>query len=95
VSSGDYLLRLSAEKLAEVHKAALSEGVTLSAWLREAVDAKLAGGDLPRPASRQDVLREVADVAGKLRAGFVLVPCAEVPGSSWSDVLEHGGPGSD
>jgi hypothetical protein len=93
VSSGDFLARLGPERLAEAHKAADSEGVTLSEWVREAVDAKLAGGEMPRSQSREEILRELGQVAGQLHAGFVLVPSAEVPGGSWNDLLEHGEPG--
>lgn len=89
MGKGDFLLRLDPELLAEVRKAAEGEGVSVSGFIREAVALRLSQGSFPRPASRADLLAEIADVASKVRAGFVLVPAAEVPApGSWSGLMD-------
>jgi hypothetical protein len=92
VSTGDYLLRLGPEKLAEARKAAEGEGAALSQWLRDAVDAKLAGGSTPRPASRDAILRELAEIAAKVADGHVLVPRGEGIPPSWDNFMDGEAP---
>lgn len=77
VSKGDFLLRLDPEVLDQVRKAAEAEGATVSDFIREGIELRLAQAGTPRSESRADLLAEIADLALKLRSGFVLVPSAE------------------
>lgn len=89
MGKGDFLLRADPELLGQVRKSAEAEGISVSDFIREAIGLRLAQAGIPRPESRADLLAEIADVAARLRAGFVLVPSAEVPASgSWSGLMD-------
>ena len=95
VSKGDFLLRLGPEKLAEVGKAADSEHLTVSDFIREGIELRLEQAGIPRSVTRESLLAEIADTTAKLRSGYVLVPSAEALPSgspdSWSGIMEGGG----
>jgi hypothetical protein len=96
VGKGDFLLRLDPEELERVHKAAADEGITASDYIREGIGLRHQQAGIPRPETRESILAEVADVASKLKAGFVLVPSAEAESSggpdSWSGLMDREGP---
>lgn len=94
MGTGNFYLRLDPELLDQVRKTAEAEGVTVSDFIREGVSLRLAQAGIPRSETRESILAEVADVASKLKAGFVLVPSAEAsasgPPDSWSGIMEGG-----
>ena len=96
MGQGDFYLRLGPEKLAEVRKAAEGEGLTVSGFIREAIELRLTQGGFPRSASRADVLAEIAEVTAKLGKGFILVPGAEARASGtadpWAAMMDQEGP---
>lgn len=95
MSKGDFLLRLDPGELERVRKAAHAEGRTVSDFIREGIELRLEQAGVPRSATRESLLGEIADTAAKLRAGYVLVPSAEAlpPGrpDSWSGIMDCGG----
>jgi hypothetical protein len=70
-----------------VRDAASKAGISVNAWLCEAVAAKLGGEGLPSSVARSDALRALAKAAEALADGFVLVPGAEAPGSAWDSLM--------
>jgi Ribbon-helix-helix protein, copG family len=96
MSKGDFLLRLDPEVLEQVRKAAAAEGLSVSDFVRQGIELRLGQAGTPRSASRADLLAEIAAVALKLRAGFTLVPSAEVPDEarpgSWSGIIDQEAP---
>lgn len=96
MSKGDFLLRLDPETSDQVRKTAAAEGVSMSDFIREGIELRLEQAGIPRSVSRADVLAEIADIASRLRSGYVLMPSAEVPGSagpgSWSGLMDREGP---
>lgn len=95
MSKGDFLLRLDPEELERVRKAAADEGITASDFIREGIGLRHRQAGIPRPESREDLLREIAVIAEKLRSGHVLMPSAEVPApghpDSWSGLMDEEG----
>jgi hypothetical protein len=94
VGKGDFLLRLDPEELERVRKAAADEGITASDFIREGIGLRFGQAGISRPETRETLLAEIADTAGKLRRGYVLVPSAEAlppdsPGS-WSGLMDGG-----
>jgi hypothetical protein len=87
VGSGNYPLRLEPATLEAVREAASSAGVSVNTWLRQAIEAKLEGGDMPSSATREVALRQLGEAAGLLARGFVLVPPSEAPDSSWDSLM--------
>lgn len=96
MGTGNFYLRLDPELLDQVRKSAEAEGVTVSDFIREGISLRLAQAGSPRPETRERILAEVADIASKLKAGFVLVPSAEASASggpdSWSGLMDREGP---
>lgn len=89
-----FLLRADRNLLDQARKAASAEGISVSDFIRQGIELRLQQAGIPRPESREDLLAEIADVASRLRAGYVLVPSAEAlpPGrpDSWSGIMEGG-----
>ena len=87
-----FLLRADRNLLDQARKAASAEGISVSDFIRQGIELRLQQAGSPRPAAREELLAEIADVASKLRAGFVLVPSAEdlPPGrpGSWSGIMD-------
>lgn len=94
MSKGDFLLRLDPDELDRVRKAAQAEGRTVSDFIREGIEMRLAEAGFPRSVTRESLLAELADTAAKLGKGYVLVPSAEAlpPGEpgSWSGIMDDG-----
>jgi hypothetical protein len=87
----EVLLRLEEDQHARAAKAAAEAGVPLSRWIRDAIDARLAGEGHASSADLSAALAAVSDAAAKLAAGFVLVPGSEAGDSAWGGLLNGGG----
>lgn len=95
MSKDGFLLR-GPELLAQARKAASDEGVSVSEFIRQGIVLRLEQGSPPRSETREDILAELAEVLGKLRKGWVLVPASEAgtsagPGS-WQSLMDGEGP---
>ncbi len=84
------------EVLDQVRKGAEAEGISVSDFIREGIALRLQQAGIPQSGSRADLLAEIADLALKLRAGYVLVPSAEAlppgPSNTWASLLNGGEP---
>jgi hypothetical protein len=87
---GDYLARLGEERREKLAAKAAQLGCSMNALLCEGVDIMLEGEGMSRSEARKLVLAELSEALPKLARGFVLVPGAEVPGSSWDGLMDEG-----
>jgi hypothetical protein len=85
----EFLLRMEDDEFEAARKAAAEAGLSMNAWLCQAAQEKLAAEHLPRPADYREALQFLAETAGKLGNGFVLVPGTEVPGSAWDQLMNR------
>lgn len=85
----EFLLRVDEDDLEAARKAAAEEGLSVNAWLCQAVQEKLTAGHQSRPADYREALQFLADTASKLGNGFVLVPGSEAPGSPWDQLMNQ------
>jgi LmbE family N-acetylglucosaminyl deacetylase len=84
---GEVLARLGPERHETAAKAAAEAGMSLNAFICKAIDAALEGGGMPSSEAREQALAEVADIAARLRGGFVLVPADEAEKSHWDQMM--------
>jgi len=82
-----FALRLEDEIFEAARKAAAAEGVSLNAWLCEAAAQRLSGQVSASPAGTAEAMAQLADAAGKLGRGWVLVPRAEAGESGWDRIM--------
>lgn len=87
MTTTSYLLREDAERLEAARAAAEADGISLAQFIREGIEMRLAGRNVPSSAAYEAALRELAATASKLARGFVLVPPAEAADSPWSDLM--------
>lgn len=86
------LLHLDEEVHAALKKAAAELGTSVAGLLREGAAMVLAqryGGHRARSMAVNSALETIADVSGKLAAGYVLVPVEHVNGTSWGGILDE------
>jgi len=88
MGSGDHLTRMGPERHAAASKAAAAAGLSLNAFVCRAVDAALEGGGMSSSEARDKALAEVADIAVRLREGYVLVHPDEDAKSHWDQLME-------
>lgn len=84
----DFLLRMEEEQFEAARKAAAAAGLSLNAWLCEAAGQKLYGPGSESPAGTAEAMALLADTAGKLGRGWVLVPVAEAGESGWDRIMK-------
>lgn len=93
MGKGDFLLRMDPEQLDQVRKCAAAEGISVSDFIRQGIALRQENMGMPRSETRESILAELADVASKLKAGFVLVPAAEASSSdgpsTWSGLMDR------
>lgn len=85
----EFLLRAEEDDLEAARKAAAEAGLSMNAWLCQAMQEKLAAEHQPRPADYREALQFLSDTASKLGNGFVLVPGSEAPGSDWDRLMNQ------
>jgi hypothetical protein len=89
MAQGDFLLHLGTERRDRLRKAAEAEGLSMAAYVLEALDMRIEAGR-PGPASLTAALRLVAETARQRAEDSAPVPRIPPGPSSWDAVIQDG-----
>jgi hypothetical protein len=92
MAQGDFLLHLGPERRERLRKAAEAEGMSMSAYVLEALDVSIDAGQ-PGPASLTAALRLVERAARQLAESGPVPELGTPAGDHWDRMLTDGGPG--